>query len=134
MVMALHDPSDVLLEAAKLASYSGFERLAALLFALLALSWAALRLWALPVRIMRSVALDAPRVLGGPPLGSRQLLVALFVLWVLHCFWFALIVRVAWLQLTSGRLRDAREEEVEEGEEVKKGKSANRRAPRRKQK
>ena len=112
----------MLLEAAKLSSYAGFESLAALLFALLTASWAALRLWALPSRIVRSVAVDAPRVLGGFPFGSRPLAAALLVLWVLHCYWFALIVRVAWLQLTSGRLRDAREEEevvVEEGEEGK---------------
>lgn len=107
--MALHDPSDVLLESAKLASYAGFERGAAALFALLAGSWAALRLWALPARVMRSVALDAPRVLGGHPFGSRPLNAALLVLWCLHVYWFALIVRVAWLKLTSGRLRDARE-------------------------
>ena len=109
--MALHDPSDVLLEAAKLASYAGLEKGAAALFALLAASWAALRLWALPARVMRAVALDAPRALGGPPLGSRPLAAALLVLWGLHCYWFALIVRVAWTQATSGRLRDAREED-----------------------
>ena len=112
LVMALHDPSDVLLESAKLASYAGLERGAEVLFALLAGSWAALRLWALPARIMRSVALDAPRVLGGFPLGSRPLNAALFVLWCLHVYWFALICRVAWLQLTSGRLRDASESDV----------------------
>lgn len=121
--MVLHDVSDVLLESAKLASYAGFERGAAALFALLACSWAALRLWALPFRIMRSVAFDAPRILGGFPLGSRQLNAALFVLWCLHCYWFALIVRVAWLQLQSGRLRDAREEEVEEEKDREKGSS-----------
>ena len=128
--MALHDPSDVLLEAAKLASYAGFERGAAALFALLAGSWAALRLWALPSRVMRSVALDAPRVLGGSPWGSRQLNGALLVLWCLHCYWFALIVRVAWAHLTSGRLRDAREEEedgVEEREKVERSRSRSRR-------
>lgn len=127
LVMALHDPSDVLLEAAKLASYAGFERGAALLFALLAASWAALRLWALPARVMRSVALGAPRVLGGFPFGSRTLNAALFVLLCLHCYWFALIVRVAWTQVTSGRLRDAREEdgvgEAEEKEEKKERRS-----------
>jgi len=110
----LHDPSDVLLEGAKLASYAGFERGSALLFALLACSWAALRLWLLPLRVMRSVAVDAPRVLGRAPIGSRQLNAALLVLWILHCYWFALIVRVAWLRVTSGRLRDAREETEEE--------------------
>ena len=115
LVMLLHDPSDVLLEGAKLASYAGWQGAAGGLFGALAVSWAALRLGCLP-RVVVSVWRDAARVLGGPPAGSRPLAVALCGLVVLHVYWFGLILKVAYNHLTGRGLRDAREAD-DDGEE-----------------
>lgn len=52
--MLLHDPSDIFLEAAKLASYAGAEAPSTLLFAALLLTWCSLRLGLLPFWVIRS--------------------------------------------------------------------------------
>ena len=60
IVMLLHDPSDIFLEAAKLASYAGAEAPSTLLFTALLLTWCSLRLGLLPFWVIRS-ALCGPR-------------------------------------------------------------------------
>ncbi len=57
--MILHDPSDICLEAAKVASYAGAEAPSTALFAALLLTWCSLRLGVLPFWVIRS-ALCAP--------------------------------------------------------------------------
>ena len=117
IVMLLHDPSDVLLEAAKLASYAGWHGLAGCLFCGLAASWAVLRLAALP-RVVRSAVVDAPLILGGPPAGSRPLAAALCLLVGLHAYWFGLIVRVGVHSVAGRGLRDAREADENEAHDA----------------
>lgn len=116
LAMLLHDPSDVLLEAAKLASYAGAERAAARLFAALAASWALLRLALFPV-VVWSCWIDPPRVLGGHPAGCLEMAAGLSVLVGLHVYWGALIAAVAARRARGGGLSDAREVEEEEGGE-----------------
>lgn len=53
-IMLLHDASDVLLESAKLANYSGHDRLSLALFVAFTLSWALLRLYLFPARLIHS--------------------------------------------------------------------------------
>ena len=128
IVMLLHDPSDVLLEAAKLASYAGWHGIAGCLFCGLAASWAVLRLAALP-RVVRSVLIDAPAILGGPPAGSRPLAAALALLVGLHAYWFGLIVRVGVHSVAGRGLRDAREADEAEAREVAAAAAAAAKAP-----
>ena len=54
IVLALHDVSDVFMEAAKLAKYAGQEVGASILFGLFALSWLLLRLIFFPFFIIWS--------------------------------------------------------------------------------
>lgn len=54
VVMLLHDPSDVFLEAAKLCNYAELEGPSTVLFAGLLLSWFGLRLVLLPFWVMHS--------------------------------------------------------------------------------
>ena len=60
IVMLLHDPSDIFLEAAKLASYAGADTPSTLLFTALLLTWCSLRLGLLPFWVIRS-ALCGPQ-------------------------------------------------------------------------
>lgn len=54
VILLLHDPSDILLELAKLLNYAGKEALSTLAFASMMLSWAALRLWIFPTYVVHS--------------------------------------------------------------------------------
>jgi len=126
-VAALHDPADIFLEGAKVASYAGFHSLATLCFVALALTWGATRLCVLPL-----LAADAWRAGcgGGAGLWARHapphipaakpLSILLWALVAMHTYWFALIARIAAGQLFGGEgrvTRDVREEdEVEENE------------------
>lgn len=54
VILALHDASDVFLEAAKVFKYSGSELGASVCFGLFALSWLVLRLIIFPFWVIRS--------------------------------------------------------------------------------
>jgi len=54
LIMLLHDPSDIFLEAAKLLNYAGLELPSVAAFAGLLCSWLALRLVLLPFWVIRS--------------------------------------------------------------------------------
>lgn len=60
VVMLLHDPSDIFLEAAKLASYAGAEAPSTFCFASLLLTWCSLRLGLLPFWVIRSAMCALP--------------------------------------------------------------------------
>ena len=54
LIMLLHDPSDIFLEAAKLLNYAGLDLPATAAFAGLLCSWLVLRLILLPFWVIRS--------------------------------------------------------------------------------
>ena len=54
LIMLLHDPSDIFLEAAKLLNYAGLDPSATAAFAGLLCSWLLLRLTLLPFWVIRS--------------------------------------------------------------------------------
>ena len=54
VVMFLHDPSDIFLDAAKLSQYLGHESTATMLFVLLLVTWFVARLVVLPFWLIRS--------------------------------------------------------------------------------
>lgn len=54
VILALHDASDVFLEAAKVFKYSGSELGASVFFGLFAVSWLVLRLIFFPFWVIRS--------------------------------------------------------------------------------
>ena len=54
LIMLLHDPSDIFLEAAKLLNYAGLDLTATAAFAGLLCSWMVLRLILLPLWVIRS--------------------------------------------------------------------------------
>ncbi|CAN1311795.1 ASC1-like protein 1 [Linum perenne] len=54
IVLAIHDATDMFLEPAKMARYSGFESLSSVFFAVFVLVWTALRIICFPVWILRS--------------------------------------------------------------------------------
>jgi ceramide synthetase len=117
-VMALHDPADVFLEAAKIASYAGWHRLATACFACLVAVWAVTRLGVLPAIAYDGWARSASLAAAPRIPAARPLCALLFVLVGLHLFWFRLILRIAVSQLVAGGGRvtqDVRESDDAEG-------------------
>lgn len=125
VVAALHDPADIFLEAAKVASYAGAHGTATAAFVALAATWAATRLGVLP--LLAADAWRAGQRGGGRGRGAGRippaapLAVLLWALVAMHVYWFGLILRIAVGQLGGGGrrrvTRDVREEEGEEGGE-----------------
>lgn len=114
-VAALHDPADVFLEFAKLASAAGCPGAATASFLALMLTWGITRLGLLPL-----VASDAWRAgtVGGIP-AAKPLAVLLWALVAMHSYWFALIARIAVGQLVRGGGRVT--QDVRESDEVEAG-------------
>ncbi|KAK4424194.1 Glycoprotein 3-alpha-L-fucosyltransferase A [Sesamum alatum] len=103
VVLALHDASDVFLEAAKVFKYSGKELGASLCFGLFAISWLVLRLIIFPFWIIRSSSFYSCAVL----ILSDTYLAALYYLYntmlltllVFHLYWWILIFSMITRQL-----------------------------------
>jgi ceramide synthetase len=109
--MALHDACDVLMEAAKAFNYLDRDAAATAAFAAFLVSWAVLRLGALPAVVIRSAVRELPAALGGRPLMWWGFCGGLLLLLALHVYWFTLIVRVAWMRVVTGGGRDLREDD-----------------------
>ncbi|KAK9804934.1 hypothetical protein WJX73_000695 [Symbiochloris irregularis] len=110
IIMILHDPSDIFLEAAKMGNYAGLNAPVIASFALLLITWFGLRLVVLPGVIIPSIWFELPAILGhhnGIALGLSLLLCLLVVL---HIYWFYLIVQIA-VNVARGEVRDTREAE-----------------------
>jgi ceramide synthetase len=110
-VMMLHDANDVLMEAAKLAKYCKKETLSLGLFATFAVAWLGLRLLYFPLMVIRSTLYEMPGALNGKPPVYYVLNGLLMMLFLLHCYWFTLIMRVIYVTLTTGQTQDVREDD-----------------------
>ncbi|KAL0334862.1 UNVERIFIED_CONTAM: LAG1 longevity assurance2 [Sesamum radiatum] len=105
VILALHDASDVFLEAAKVFKYSEKELGASICFGLFALSWLLLRLIFFPFWVIRSSSYYSCQVLR---LSEPYLLASyyvfntmLFTLLVFHIYWWKLIWAMIMKQLQS---------------------------------
>lgn len=109
--MLLHDANDVLMEAAKISKYCKKEDFSLGLFVVFFVAWIALRLVCFPLLVIRSTLLELPSALGGRPPIYYMFNTLLLMLFVLHCYWFTLILKVVWLTLTTGEAQDVREDD-----------------------
>ncbi|KAL7118966.1 hypothetical protein ACP275_02G034000 [Erythranthe tilingii] len=103
VILALHDASDVFLEAAKIFKYSGKEVGASVCFGLFALSWLLLRLVFFPFWVLRSTSIHTCKVLKLSEtyvMGAYYVLnTMLFTLFVFHIYWGKLIFEMIIRQL-----------------------------------
>lgn len=111
VVLALHDISDVFMEAAKLFKYGENEFIASALFGLFAISWFLLRLIYFPFWIIWSTSVECLRYidLSRPDwhLQYYTFNTLLITLLVIHFYWWILIFRMIVRQLkNSGRVGD----------------------------
>ncbi|TRY74110.1 hypothetical protein DNTS_026663, partial [Danionella cerebrum] len=102
LVMCVHDASDFLLEAAKLANYAKYQRLCDVTFVVFAVIFFWTRLFIFPFWILNTTLLESWQIIG--PYPSWWLFnCLLLVLQVLHLIWSYLIARIAIKAVTRGK-------------------------------
>eukprot|EP00270_Netrium_digitus_P007382 TRINITY_DN2151_c0_g1_i1.p1 TRINITY_DN2151_c0_g1~~TRINITY_DN2151_c0_g1_i1.p1 ORF type:complete len:330 (+),score=28.71 TRINITY_DN2151_c0_g1_i1:79-990(+) len=121
MVIAIHDVSDVLLEAAKLCKYIDFELGASGFFLLFAISWAYMRLWIFPRRIIYSACYEVLHIVDkrlhpvSGPFVYYLFNSLLITLLIMHIYWWLLILRVIWKQVAAlGVVEDVRSDDEDD--------------------
>ena len=104
LVLCLHDVSDFLLEAAKLANYAKYQRLCDTLFVIFSAVFVVTRLGIYPFQILNTTLFESWEMIG--PYPSWWLFNGLLlVLQVLHVIWSYLIARIAFKALIRGKVR-----------------------------
>ncbi|MBV97420.1 Ceramide synthase 5, partial [Eschrichtius robustus] len=102
LVMCLHDASDFLLEAAKLANYAKYQRLCDTLFVIFSAIFVVTRLGIYPFWILNTTLFESWEMIG--PYPSWWLFNGLLlILQVLHVIWSYLIARIAFKALIRGK-------------------------------
>ncbi|CAB4320802.1 unnamed protein product [Prunus armeniaca] len=103
IILALHDASDVFMEAAKVFKYSEKELAASVLFGFFALSWLILRLIFFPFWVIRSSSYDLLDCLDLSKPAPRALYYVfntmLLMLFVFHLYWWVMICAMIRRQL-----------------------------------
>ncbi|XP_028644125.1 ceramide synthase 5 isoform X2 [Grammomys surdaster] len=103
LIFCLHDSSDSLLEAAKLANYARHERLCNALFVIFAAAFMVTRLGIFPLWILNTTFFESWEILG--PYTSWWLFNGiLLILQTLHVIWSYLIVRIAFKAFVQGKV------------------------------
>ncbi|XP_055976033.1 ceramide synthase 5 isoform X3 [Sorex fumeus] len=116
LVMCLHDVSDILLEAAKLANYAKYQRLCDALFVIFSVIFVVTRLGIYPFWILNSTLFESWEIIG--PYPSWWLFNGLLlVLQVLHIIWSYLIARIAFKALIRGKVSKDDRSDVESSSE-----------------
>ncbi|KAL5714162.1 sphingosine N-acyltransferase [Ranunculus cassubicifolius] len=103
VVLALHDGSDVFLEAAKVFKYSGKELQASVLFGCFAISWVILRLILFPFYVIKTTSYDFIKILMVSDDSNRTYYYVyntmLQTLLIFHIYWWILIFSMIRRQL-----------------------------------
>ncbi|CAH1978077.1 unnamed protein product [Acanthoscelides obtectus] len=103
LVLVVHDCADILLEAAKMAKYSGYQRICDVIFAIFTIVWITTRIGIFPFWIIKNTSYDAPKVV--PMFPAYYIFNSLLVLLlVLHIFWTYLILKIAYNSLNAGQM------------------------------
>uniref|UniRef100_W5MDL4 Ceramide synthase 5 n=1 Tax=Lepisosteus oculatus TaxID=7918 RepID=W5MDL4_LEPOC len=116
LVMCVHDSSDFLLEAAKLANYAKYQRLCDSLFALFGAVFMGTRLIIYPLWVLNTTMFESWEIIG--PYPSWWLFnILLLVLQVLHVIWSYLIMRIAFKAMVRGKVSKDDRSDIESSSE-----------------
>ncbi|KAL1767375.1 ceramide synthase 5 isoform X1 [Sigmodon hispidus] len=116
LVLCLHDSSDFLLEAAKLANYAKYQRLCDTLFVVFGAVFMVTRLGIYPLWILNTTLFESWEMIG--PYPSWWLFNGLLLtLQVLHIIWSYLIARIAFKALIRGKVSKDDRSDVESSSE-----------------
>ncbi|XP_051549342.1 ceramide synthase 5-like isoform X3 [Myxocyprinus asiaticus] len=116
LVMCVHDASDFLLEAAKLANYAKYQRLCDILFVVFGIIFFGTRLIIYPFWILNTTLFESWDIIG--PYPSWWLFnFLLLVLQVLHIIWSYLIARIAFKAIMRGKVSKDDRSDIESSSE-----------------
>uniref|UniRef100_A0A8B9KIT6 Ceramide synthase 5 n=1 Tax=Astyanax mexicanus TaxID=7994 RepID=A0A8B9KIT6_ASTMX len=116
LVLCVHDTSDFLLEAAKLANYAKYQRLCDFLFVVFGAAFFGTRLIIYPFWILNSTMFESWEIVG--PYASWWVFnPLLLVLQVLHIIWSYLIARIAFKALMRGKVSKDVRSDIESSSE-----------------
>jgi len=112
-ILVLHDLSDILFDIAKLFVYTEKEFLANLWFGSWVISWAVLRLYLFPRYILYSTFFESLEVMGYNVEMHAFFQFLLWILQILHIFWFGMILSMIVRLVTesNAKLEDTREKD-----------------------
>uniref|UniRef100_A0A8C2URG4 Ceramide synthase 5 n=1 Tax=Chinchilla lanigera TaxID=34839 RepID=A0A8C2URG4_CHILA len=116
LVLCLHDSSDFLLEAAKLANYAKYQRLCDTLFVIFSTVFMVTRLGIYPFWVLNSTLFESWEIIG--PYPSWWFFNGLLlILQLLHIIWSYLIARIAFKALLRGKVSKDDRSDVESSSE-----------------
>ncbi|XP_061582793.1 ceramide synthase 5 isoform X1 [Cololabis saira] len=116
LVLCVHDASDFLLEAAKLANYAKYQRLCDFLFIVFSVAFFTTRLVIFPIWILNSTMFESWDIVG--PFPSWWVFNGLLlVLQVLHVIWSYLISRIAIKAMLRGKVCNDVRSDIESSSE-----------------
>ncbi|KAJ8259325.1 hypothetical protein COCON_G00183370 [Conger conger] len=116
LVMFVHDSSDFLLEAAKLANYARYQRLCDSVFVVFSGIFFGTRLIIFPFWILHTTLFESWEIVG--PYPSWWLFNGLLlVLQVLHIIWSCLIARIAYKAIVRGKVSKDDRSDIESSSE-----------------
>ncbi|KAK9876059.1 hypothetical protein WA026_011169 [Henosepilachna vigintioctopunctata] len=103
LVLVVHDAADILLEAAKMAKYSGYQKVCDFIFAVFTVLWIVTRIGIFPFWIIRNSSIDAPKIV--PMFPAYYIFNSLLILLlILHMFWTYLILKIAYNSVNAGQM------------------------------
>ncbi|KAJ0023418.1 hypothetical protein NQD34_003318 [Periophthalmus magnuspinnatus] len=116
LVMAVHDASDFLLEAAKMANYAKYQRVCDSIFIVFSLVFFVTRLIIYPIWVLNSTMFESWDIVG--PFPSWWVFNSLLlVLQVLHIIWCYLIARIAVKAIAHGKVSNDVRSDIESSSE-----------------
>ncbi|KAI7790780.1 ceramide synthase 5 isoform X1 [Triplophysa rosa] len=116
LVMCVHDASDFLLEAAKLANYAKYQRLCDAVFVVFGMVFFGTRLIIYPFWILNTTLFESWEIIG--PYPSWWLFnCLLLVLQILHIIWSYLIARIAFKAIMRGKVSKDDRSDIESSSE-----------------
>ncbi|KAF7272111.1 hypothetical protein GWI33_015076 [Rhynchophorus ferrugineus] len=103
LVLVVHDCADIFLEAAKMAKYSGYQKVCDTIFAIFTILWIVTRIGLYPFWIIYNTSIEAPKLV--PMFPAYYIFNSLLcILLVLHIFWTYLILKIVYNSLNAGQM------------------------------
>jgi len=106
----LHDLLDIILESGKMSVYLGYQFLANIEFIILIVVWAYCRIYLFGTKLIAGSLAGLESVGDTRPVWNC-LFVFLNILWLLNCYWWYLMLKIAWRTIINKKeLQDCRED------------------------
>lgn len=115
-IMLLHDVSDIPVDMSKLANFVKWKKTTIVCFVVMCFVWLVTRLGIFPLVMIRSIIFEFPLLTIEDTLEPEAFysvywifIIFVFVIFALHCTWFAMLLKIGYLLLRKGEAHDLSE-------------------------